>query len=548
MLKNYLKKSLPKNLRLYFCNLKTHLHVINLKNLKTLIFNAFMKNKLYAIISGLLIAASTTSYGQEIVSEFNFRNGKMFSNTDIAECADGSLLTGVYYYDDYDYDDYGLLVCKTSRDGQLIDSARFNYGHLFSVNGAADTFIVTNFLWDDADQSDIFRMTFIDADLNVTETRSVPFLSGVDPLTRVIEDELIFTPEGDFVISYWTDVVDHNYYMKYGVFHMMRIHLDGTIADESETDRVLPPNWSTSHPADSALVYYSQGFGILEESPRVYYKLGGYIGTNNNHPWPLIAYSFDENLILTDTVVYKYIDENTFFDWAGHEHFVPFEKSASTDTYLMAAQMHHPDGTYRASLVKYDRDNNPLVIKSVESSSTVGSPIKTVTVDGNTVYHAYQIHKGYNSTAVGLVRLDNGLNTLWDITLTGGQSNHAYGQCLKTLHNGDIAIAFYTSFTNDSDQLHLYIIRDDYDAISEDRLSESPFVLYPNPVKGTLSLSFTEDNAPASVEIYDLTGQLMATKRDGLESIDMSAMPAGVYLLHVTTKDGTGYNERIVKE
>lgn len=71
------------------------------------------------------------------------------------------------------------------------------------------------------------------------------------------------------------------FWVKDGVSHLMRISLDGTIVAESETEQVLPPNWGNMHPGDSALAYYSQGFGILEESPRVYYKMGGYLGSYN---------------------------------------------------------------------------------------------------------------------------------------------------------------------------------------------------------------------------------------------------------------------------
>ena len=504
-----------------------------------------MKTKLHSLITGLLLAICFTSFGQEIVSEFDLQNGKLFSNTDLMECSDGSLLTGIAYYSS-DYNENGLLVCKTTPEGQLVDSVAFDYGTLFSINGATDRFVIASFNWEDADSTEIFRMSFIDADLNITETISIPIFSGVDP-QRLAIDELILTPEDNFIISYWTDLVAHSYWNEYGVFHTMRVHLDGTIVAESETDRILPPNWSNTHPSDSALTYYSQGFGIFEESPRAYYKIGGYIGTNSNHPWPLIAYTFDENLILTDTIIYKYLDENTFFDWAGHEHLVPFENNASTKTYLMAAQMHHPDGVYRASMVKYDTEHNPLVVKSVESSTATGSPIKTIVVDENTIYHAYQIHQGYNNSSVGLVRLDNDLNNLWNITLSGGQSNYAYGQCLKSLQNGDVAIAFFTS-GNSGDHFHLYIIHDDYDSTPEATTIDRPFSFNPNPMKDQLNLSFTEGIEPLGVEIFDLSGRLMNAKYSHLESLDMSVLPAGIYLLRVTMKDGTSYHEKIVKQ
>ena len=168
-------------------------------------------------------------------------------------------------------------------------------------------------------------------------------------------------------------------------------------------------------------------------------------------------------------------------------------------------------------------------------------------VDENTIYHAYQIHQGYNNSSVGLVRLDNDLNNLWNITLSGGQSNYAYGQCLKSLQNGDVAIAFFTS-GNSGDHFHLYIIHDDYDSTPEATTIDRPFSFNPNPMKDQLNLSFTEGIEPLGVEIFDLSGRLMNAKYSHLESLDMSVLPAGIYLLRVTMKDGTSYHEKIVKQ
>lgn len=504
-----------------------------------------MKTKLFTLITGLLMAACITGYGQEIVSEFDLQNGKMFSNTDIMECSDGSLLTGISYYGD-DYDDYGLIVCKTSLDGQLMASVTFDYGTLFSINGATDRFVIASFSWDDVNDAEIFQMTFIDADLNVTETLSIPIFSGVDPQKLSI-DELILTPEDDFMISYWTDLSLHGYWSDYGVFHMMRLSLDGTIVAQSETDQILPPNWSTTHTSDSTLTYYSQGFGIIEESPRVYYKVGGYIGTSSTHPWPLIAYLFDEDLNLTDTVLYKFLDADTYYDWTGHEHFVPFEQNSSAKTYLFAAQIRYPDGVFMASLVKYDMEHNPLIVNNVEYFTSTGKPIKTIVVDENTVYHAFELYQSSKS-AVGLVRLDNDLNNLWSLAFSEGQSNYAYGQCLKALQNGDVAIAFYTTDGNNGDHFYLNVVHDGYVGTPETTLAEKPFTLLPNPVKDQLRLCFADDDVPESLALCDVQGRLVSFKDNNMECIDMSTLPTGVYLLRVTMNDGMRYHEKIIKE
>ena len=98
------------------------------------------------------------------------------------------------------------------------------------------------------------------------------------------------------------------------------------------------------------------------------------------------------------------------------------------------------------------------------------------------------------------------------------------------------------------DQLHLFILHDAYDATPETVFPKYLFTFSPNPVRDRLSLRFDDGSEPESVELYDLAGRLVGTKPNGLESIDMNAMPSGVYVLRVTMKDGTSYHEKILKE
>ena len=154
---------------------------------------------------------------------------------------------------------------------------------------------------------------------------------------------------------------------------------------------------------------------------------------------------------------------------------------------------------------------------------------------------------GYSPNKIGLARLDSNLNLDWDVTLPTTQLYAWLGSDMVILKNGDIVIG---SICKRSSRYCAIIItlHDDYDNTPEKANANIPFVLYPNPVKDAVTLTFTEGNEPTNVEVYDLTGRLMAIKTKDLERLDMSAMPAGVYMLRVTMKDGTSYNKKILKE
>ena len=84
--------------------------------------------------------------------------------------------------------------------------------------------------------------------------------------------------------------------------------------------------------------------------------------------------------------------------------------------------------------------------------------------------------------------------------------------------------------------------------LSTTETPEMTMSVYPNPVKDQLILCFADGTEPESIELYDLAGRLVNTKHNSMGSIDMSAMPAGVYMLRVTMKNGTCYHEKILKD
>lgn len=118
---------------------------------------------------------------------------------------------------------------------------------------------------------------------------------------------------------------------------------------------------------------------------------------------------------------------------------------------------------------------------------------------------------------------------------------------MKTLKNGDLVVG-YSIYEQGEPYSNYCIVSDNtLDGMDEPMHAEKPFELYPNPTKGTITLRFTKSE-PINVAVYDFTGRTVGMKSESLESIDMSTMPAGVYMLHVTMKDGTSYNEKIIKE
>lgn len=505
-----------------------------------------MKTKLYTLLTGLLMAACITSYGQEITNVFSYDCNKMFSYNDLLVCSDGSVLSGIYCFSPSIYGDPAFHVCKVSPEGQLLDSTTFDSAwEILGIPRTPDTFVLPNFIIDNADSTLSITMTFIDANLNITGTVTTSILNGFDP-REFMQDYMIISPVGDLIVTYWID----------DVYHFARIGLDGTLIASTETAEILPdnPNPNYNPPAGSALRYES--FGLFTESPERFYKLGGWIDYGEQ-PRPLIAYIFDADFNLTDTLVYSELEENTYCNyaggvntstWPGGEHITPIAKSFLSGTYLLATQIRYPDDNIYSSLVKYDMYHNPIAFTKIEHTPYGWSrPINTQVIDDNTIYHTYYAFDNIYPS-IGVVRLNRNLDVVWDVVLPPMANDVAYGHTLTTLPNGNIAVSV-ASMHNSYSRLYIYFINDgDPTNTAEMAASEMPYTLYPNPVKDLLTLRFDDGDEPESVELYDLAGRLVGTKPNGLESIDMRAMPSGVYMLRVTMKDETIYHEKVLKE
>ena len=82
----------------------------------------------------------------------------------------------------------------------------------------------------------------------------------------------------------------------------------------------------------------------------------------------------------------------------------------------------------------------------------------------------------------------------------------------------------------------------------ESGITVRPYGFYPNPAKDRLCMEFSPDVQPAKVELYDLQGRLVRSQRSAFESINMSQLPAGTYMMRVTMEDGRSYSDKVMKE
>ncbi|SHG13175.1 Por secretion system C-terminal sorting domain-containing protein [Flavobacterium fluvii] len=93
----------------------------------------------------------------------------------------------------------------------------------------------------------------------------------------------------------------------------------------------------------------------------------------------------------------------------------------------------------------------------------------------------------------------------------------------------------------------LFYMKTSYGTLGIEENNQAPkFTLYPNPVTNTIFLSSFNQKIE-KVEIYNMTGTLVKSIGKEVEAIDVSNLSLGIYLVKVTTDQGTS-TQRIIKQ
>ena len=470
-----------------------------------------MKTKLYVIITGLLMATCISSNGQEIVSTFT--STSQSSDCSIMESSDGSLIIGSYRLND------NYMVFKLTPEGSPIDSitipetATYEYIQLLEIPSMPDNFLAV--LWQGHYGFISIKFILINADLMLVN--EVGTSLQMDGSWSLYANPFLIAPNKDVIFRY----VDMSGDIP--VRHFVRHDIYGTFIDDIAATEI-PPFTS---------------FSLFTEEPLTYCCLCSHTTNGTIHS---VNYILDGDLHLIDSIENAPVSPDITFAYetGGLIPFIqPGEASHLLKTHLTSSNQ------TAAAYIKYDNEGHPLAYHhfTEHPQATYRTP---VIKDQSTMYSSYGNYEF--GVSQHLIHLDGDLEIVWDFPIPCPSYDQNTIRSIKVLQNGNIAVG--TSFYNSPSTsiLQVFIIRDNYDSTPETTTTDCPFTFYPNPVKDNLTLRFDDGAEPKSVELYDLAGRLVGTKPNGLECIDMSAMPSGVYLLRITTKDGTSYHEKVLKE
>ena len=147
----------------------------------------------------------------------------------------------------------------------------------------------------------------------------------------------------------------------------------------------------------------------------------------------------------------------------------------------------------------------------------------------------------YETTAVSTLVLVFELGFVKTVKLNGTK---------YTAENGVVTIKSVPAGVNTitkGDATNLYYIKTSYPTLGlGQNIETKKLMLYPNPVSDQLYIS-SEDQKVENVTIYNLSGNVVRNISDKVESVDVSNLATGNYLVKITTDQGS-VSKKIIKK
>ena len=477
------------------------------------------------LIIGLLMAADVAK-AQDIVTEFQHENGKYFNFHNIVEADDNTLLINCPMFEMYGSGpEYGSMFYKISMEGVLLDSLLVSLDDVplrtffEPVPGINGQYLYGRFERAGNDSTTVLRMTFIDENLSIINEKSV-LLGDYQGHAILSTSDMFIDPNGDIIASF----------VRNKCIHMLRIGIDG----ELKFQRQLPE-------LGYSLSVQVRHTGVYSEHPLRYSFLGGRMTSNFVSEVHVLDSLFEE------VEVHSYNNLTTQptirFVSGMQEHLAMYDESSYFYTSRATGTINNQTHFYTA-LARYDRSHNLLGYKLFDEDDVNISPIKVTAVAPDTIYYSYMTTTGNNQLA--LACLDADLEIRWIRYVYDPDCFH-WATTMTVLRDGKVAVGSY-KYGQNPGRIFVVVVHDKLWDVDEKQFVIRPYSYYPNPSQTEIHLQYSPDVTPQNIELYDMQGRLLRSKRNNLESLNLQGLASGTYTMRVTLEGGNVFSDKVIKE
>ena len=186
----------------------------------------------------------------------------------------------------------------------------------------------------------------------------------------------------------------------------------------------------------------------------------------------------------------------------------------------------------------------------------------TVTNTSTASKHGFQVtaEKTSNDSKVGSFTAGTGSqafsndNYLTHTTSGNSQSSWSFTWTSPATDEGEIkfysaSVAANGNGSNDSGDKTVTTSTAGNNALSISEANRLDFKMYPNPSSATVNIQLSSGNDTASVDFYNMVGQLVYSKKvtSTNKEIDITSLNTGIYMLRVQTNNKIGV-QQFIKE
>lgn len=458
---------------------------------------------------------------------------------------DGNILANVQLFNmdeqGHGIGDYGNRFLKISRHGAVIMDSVFIEDNDLSYfllqrdpSSSGDSHIYGKIVRDFENVRSDLHLRFFDSNLNFGKEIQIPVC---DTLIYPLLDAYFIDNQNDIILQYYVSSRDE--------FHYLRVGTDGTVKNHTAIpDSLIPINRRAG----------SRVFDTFDDSKSEYCFWGS--DTRVSHAMHIIVLdsllNFKADLNMDD-----HSPSGIQFSHSMTELVCDFDEQSFLIATQYSISSPHKDGV---QVTRYNRDNLSAESTALFDTYPVVSippyffgcafPIGLAKADDGFVYFSYctQDPVAGGVGQVSVVKMDADLNIIWQRFCLEPTGYSWLGTQMITLDDGGLAVGgyLYSNVPLTPPELFFLIFDDEGWSVNEPLSSFRPYLIYPNPVKDRLSIQFSPDVKPESIELYDVSGRCVASSRTA--EMNVANLPAGQYVAKITLEGGKVYSDKVVKE
>ena len=451
----------------------------------------------------------------------------------ILETDDGNLMMSMSF-------DYYTRIMKMNDKGEIVpseyieikDGSHRGYYPFFRHPEKENTNVYVYFTHGNPS---VYNAIFFDNKLNVIKriSTTLPYSDDIDRthIDYINTESCILDSENNIVIMKRLENTQN--------FMVVKLDLDGKILFEKEVtvDVSLENGWET--------LYYS--FIVYNEQP-LQYAYSFVRSSQVNGKMCLVVFDSDFNVI----EINDKMNDQTL--WRMERGSI----SRFDDEFYLTSTPHINSGyvTYSVDLKKIDKNHN--IVKKYQYETPLQYDIynyvphisyKSIvpTTNGN-IYWIYSKPRKNGMHDLYVSLLDGDLNLVWERKVHESVDlKNWFIMSATARNNGDLLMSGWK--LGEGCMESLTVVMDSNCSVmnvNEHTFNFRPFSFYPNPADDMINIRFSPDVNCEKVDIYSLDGKLCHEQNFNLNTIDISNLTNGIYMMKVTLDNGNTFTEKVV--